>query len=112
MIEFSEKAQAKARDILRGDPAEIRTVLLSLAPYHEANDLMGANLVLMSWRVTGVMPAVLMNYARDNKKDEEIRPILEWLRDTFLSPARDPKLDMLAMDRAAEAWIRANRPVD
>jgi len=107
--EYSEMAQSTAKDVLKLEPGDPRTVLLSLVPFVEADDIPGCNLVMKAWMTIGTKLPELVSFASQNKQDEVIGSVLNWFRDNLLPPKGkgEPKFDMTKEDIRAQAWFDA-----
>ena len=104
---YSELAQNTAKDVLKAKVLNPRLVILSMLPFMEADDIPGCNLVMKCWMRGGANLVELAKFARDNKKDEVIAPVLDWFRDNLLPHKGEPKFDMTKEDLRAGAWINA-----
>jgi hypothetical protein len=110
---FTEEAISTATAILaQPSSKDYRAMLMSLSPFVEASDLPGAQLVIEAW-ISKSSLSELVKFARGNRNDEGVRPVLNWLKDT-LTPKGPVThgVDMTALAEATKAWITENKPVD
>ena len=113
-VAFTEEAKLAATAILANPPEskDYKKILVSLAPYADADDLPGTTLVIESWLSHGNVKLVeLIKFARAERRDEEIMPVLNWLRDILNPKKGNPThpYDMTALTEACGAWIRENK---
>ena len=105
-IEFSDKAQAAAREAVIGEDHSSERYFELIRPFFEGQDMMSANLVSTVFYASGGNLTEVARFAMANKKSETYGPILNWLNKTLIGVDRAvSREDLNDWTAAARMWL-------